>query len=87
MLGGSHPPGVGRPAPVPGAIFPYVDRLRREEIEEARNTPPEEKARQALDLMRAGIELKLAGLRARHPEATDQEIEALLEAWLGREDG
>jgi len=64
-----------------------VDRLRREEIEEARRTPPEEKARQALDLMRAGIELKRAGLRARHPEATDEEIEALLDAWLARDDG
>ena len=64
-----------------------MDRLRREELDEARRTPPEEKARQALDLMRAGIELKLASLRARHPGASEQELDALLDAWLGRDDG
>lgn len=62
-----------------------MDRLRREEIEEAQRTPPEEKARQALDLMRTGIELKLASLRARNPGASEEELEALLDAWLGRE--
>lgn len=64
-----------------------MDRLRREEIEEARRTPPEVKARQALDLMCAGIDLKLAGLRARHPGATELEIDALLDAWLASTDG
>jgi hypothetical protein len=63
-----------------------VDRLRREDIDEARRTPPEEKARQALDLMRAGIELKLASLRTRNPQASEEEIDALLDAWLRRED-
>jgi hypothetical protein len=36
--------------------------------------------------MRAGIELKLASLRARNPAASDEEIEAMLDAWLGRDD-
>ena len=59
-----------------------VDRLRALDIERARTTSPEEKARQAFEAMRTGIRLKRAGLRARHPEATTEEIEELLHRWL-----
>ena len=36
---------------------------------------PEEKARRAMALMRAGVRLKRAGLRARYPGETEEEIE------------
>jgi hypothetical protein len=51
-----------------------------------RTTPPAEKARQAFDLMRTGIRLKRAALRARHPDAPPEEIESLLQAWLDERD-
>lgn len=63
-----------------------MDRLRRHDLETARNTEPSEKARQALEAMRLGIELKEASLRARFPEADDAEIDRLLRAWLAEED-
>ena len=47
-----------------------------------RRTPPEEKARQAFELMRSGIALKRVALRIRNPDASDDEVEALLDAWL-----
>jgi hypothetical protein len=61
-----------------------MDRLRRDDIERARATPPEERARQALEAMGTGIRFKRAALRARNVGATDEEIERLLERWLQR---
>lgn len=51
-----------------------------------RNTPPTEKARQAFELMRVGIRLKRAALRARHPDASSERIEGLLQDWLDGND-
>jgi hypothetical protein len=62
-----------------------VDPLRRDDIEHARRTPPEEKLRQALEMMRTGIRLKRAGLKVRHPEATPDDIERMIREWLSRE--
>jgi hypothetical protein len=42
-----------------------------------------ERLRQTLDLFEAGLSMKRAQLRRGHPEATEDEIEALLQAWLG----
>jgi hypothetical protein len=61
-----------------------MDPLRRDDIERARATPPEERAKQALEAMRTGIRLKRAALRARHPQAPAEQIEELLRAWLAR---
>jgi hypothetical protein len=63
-----------------------VDRLRRDDIERARRTPPAEKARQAFELMRTGIALKRAGIRARRPEVSEAEIEEELRQWLLRDE-
>ncbi len=60
--------------------------LREQEVEDLRNTPPEEKLRQALDLMQTGIDLKLAALRARHPDASTEAIDAMMDVWLRGED-
>jgi hypothetical protein len=63
-----------------------VDPLRRDDIERARATTAEEKARQTLEMMRTGFRLKRAGLRARHPAATEGELDAMLQRWLDRDE-
>jgi len=63
-----------------------VDRLRQDDLERARNTPPATKLREALDAMAAGIRLKQVSLRRRHPDASDEELDAMLRAWLERDD-
>lgn len=65
-----------------GCYDPAVDPLRRDDVDAMRTTSPEEKARQAFELMRAGIQLKRTALRARHPRAAPDEIEAMLQVWL-----
>jgi len=43
---------------------------------------PAEKLRQALDLFESGVDLKRQNLRRRHPDESDEEIAARLQAWL-----
>ena len=59
-----------------------MDRLRADDIERARATPPAEKLAQALELMRMGIAMKRARLRTSDPQAPDTVIEERLLAWL-----
>jgi hypothetical protein len=59
-----------------------MDALRRDDLEQARRTSPEEKLRQTLDAWRTGVRLKRTALRLRHPNASDDEIEAMLDAWV-----
>ncbi len=59
-----------------------MDPLRRDDIEQARRATPEEKARQALEMMRAAVRLKRAGLRARHPDESEAEIDRRVREWL-----
>jgi hypothetical protein len=61
-----------------------VDALRRNDVERARRTPPAVRARQALEAMRTGVALRRQALRAAHPTASENEIEALLRRWLAR---
>jgi len=63
-----------------------VDALEKDDRSRARSTAPAEKLRQALEMMAAGIRLKRAALRHRHPEASESEIDDLLRAWLERDD-
>ena len=63
-----------------------MDPLRRDDIERARATPPEERARQALDAAQTGIRLKRASLRARFPNESAEQIEARLQRWLERDE-
>jgi hypothetical protein len=63
-----------------------MDSLRRDSIERAIRASPEEKARQALEMMRAAIRLYRAGLRTRYPDATADEIETRLREWLLRDE-
>jgi hypothetical protein len=63
-----------------------MDPLRRDDIEQARRLTPEEKARRALEMMRAAVRLKRAGLRARHPDETKEEIERRVREWLLADD-
>ena len=66
--------------------YPAMDPMRRDDIERARRTPPGEKALQTFDLMATGIVLYRAGLRARYPGESEQEIEARVREWLRRDD-
>ncbi|MFO0589211.1 MAG: hypothetical protein U0441_16865 [Polyangiaceae bacterium] len=59
-----------------------MDPLRKDDIERARRMPPDEHARAALAAVNAGIRIRLAALRAKHPGATERELEAALRAWL-----
>ena len=63
-----------------------MDRLLRDDLEVARKTTPEERARQALDLMQAGFRLKMASLRTRYPSDSEGQIEARFRSWLERDD-
>jgi hypothetical protein len=63
-----------------------MDPLRRDDLERARRTTPAERARQAFELMRTGIRLRRAALRARFPEESEEQIEARLRRWLARDE-
>jgi Rv0078B-related antitoxin len=63
-----------------------VDSLRRDAIDVARRTSPEERARQTLDLMQTGYRLKRAALRTRHPDETEEQIDTRFRAWLEGDD-
>jgi hypothetical protein len=63
-----------------------VDVLRRGDVEQMRNTPATETARQAFELMRIGIRLERAALRARNPDASAEHIEDLVQTWLDGND-
>lgn len=79
---------TGEPTGAPHArasgTLSLVDPLRRDDVERARATSPEERARQAFDAMRTGVRLKRAALRARDPGASGEEIEARVRRWLER---
>ena len=67
-------------------VTPPMDSLRRDDIERAQATSPEERARQALEAMRTGLRLKRAALIARFPGAAGEEIDGLMQRWLERDD-
>lgn len=59
-----------------------MDALRKDDLDRARSATPGEKLRQALELMKLGIELQRRRLRAAEPAASDPEIDARLLAWM-----
>ena len=59
-----------------------MDALRRDELDRARRTPPEERLAQALAMMRMGFRLKRVALRQRFPEDSEAQIEERLRRWL-----
>ena len=59
-----------------------MDALKRDDLEQSRSTPPAEKLVQALELAEAGIRLKRAALRNRHPDLSEREIDLALARWL-----
>ncbi len=60
----------------------HMDALREHDLAVARETPPGEKLRQALDAMAVGIRLKRESLRRAHPDASDEELDRLMLEWL-----
>jgi hypothetical protein len=63
-----------------------LEALRQDDIERARRTPPEEKARQALGLMRFGIKLERVKLRRAFPDESEAQIGQRLLLWMARDD-
>lgn len=63
-----------------------MDPLVENDIQLAQSTPPGEKLRQALDLMRTGLGWKRAALCVRHPQATSEQIDRMLVAWLAQDE-
>ena len=63
-----------------------MDALRADDLARARETSPEVKLRQALELMRTGFALKRAALRTRFPNATEAELQQMFERWLMHDD-
>lgn len=63
-----------------------MNRLRQDDIEQARRLTPEEKARQALEMMRAAVRLKRSGLRARYPDESEEQIDRRVREWLIADD-
>ena len=59
-----------------------VDAIRRHDIEWVRRTAPGVKLAQALQMMRFGIDLKRSSIRSKHPQASEAEIQQMLQAWL-----
>ena len=64
-----------------------VDALRANDVERARQTPPDVRLAQALEAMRLGISLKRDALKARHPDDSADAIDERLRDWLRTEDG
>lgn len=62
-----------------------MDPLRAHDLARARETPLEERARQALAAMREGIKLKRIALQLRFPTLSEEEIEEKLRRWLRRD--
>lgn len=63
-----------------------LDPLRQDDIERARRTPLDERARQVLDLVDFGIRMQGAAIRARFPDATEVEVDRRLRLWLARDE-
>jgi 1,2-phenylacetyl-CoA epoxidase catalytic subunit len=63
-----------------------METLRQDDIERARLTPPEEKAKQAFALMRFGIKVQRARLRQEFPDETEEQIRQRLLRWMARDE-
>jgi hypothetical protein len=62
-----------------------LDPLRQDDLERARRTPAEERARQAIDLANFGIRQQRAAIRVRFHGATEDEIDRRFRLWLARD--
>lgn len=63
-----------------------MDPLLQDDIETSRASSPQEKLRQAFELMETGIRLKRIALRHALPSVSEAEIDEALERWLIADD-
>lgn len=63
-----------------------MDPLRKDDVDRMKRMPPEERMRAVLAAVDAGVRIRLAALRAKHPHATDLEIDAAIREWLLKDD-
>lgn len=59
-----------------------MDPLRKDDIERVRLMPANEHMNAVIATVNAGVRIRLAALRAKHPQASEHEIEAALRDWL-----
>jgi hypothetical protein len=64
-----------------------MEALRQDDLERARQTPPEEKAKQAFALMRFGIKLQRSKLQREFPDEPEEQIRQRLLLHQGRRSG
>ncbi|MBN1343853.1 MAG: hypothetical protein JXQ73_14310 [Phycisphaerae bacterium] len=55
-----------------------IEQLRRGKIDAAKRMTPEQRLLAGGDLFDAMVERIVAGIRAQHPDATDEEVRAML---------
>jgi hypothetical protein len=63
-----------------------MDALLRSSVELAAAKSPGQKLAEALELMEWGVSVQRARLRAQHADASEPALDAMLIAWLGRDD-
>ena len=73
---------IGNAAPASGTPKERAGTLRAEEVERYKAQSPGERAREALQVMRDGFALKRGNLRRQHPQASEDEIDSMLLAWM-----
>ncbi len=63
-----------------------MDPFRRHDVALARQKTAGQKLAEALEMMRTGIHLKRVALRRAHPAASEQDLDAMVQAWLEADD-
>lgn len=61
-----------------------MDSLLKNSVELSLQKTPAEKLAEALEMMSAGIRLKLVALRTQNQSRSEEEIDAMLTNWLAR---
>lgn len=59
-----------------------MDPLRKHDIEQSRRMSPDKRMRAVVETVNVGIRIQLATIRAKHPRASEEELETKLRQWL-----
>ena len=60
----------------------WLDEVYRQRVLEARATPPEEGAFAGFRIFDQECQLAREGIRSRHPDASDEQVQQILADWL-----
>ena len=59
-----------------------MDPLREHDIEQSRRMSPDKRMSAVVETVNVGIRIQLAAIRAKHPCASEEEVESKLRQWL-----